>query len=176
MGGDTSSRRSPWSAVLAGVISITFACDEPREPAAEPTTGEEAERTEPAEERPSAIEMLGLTPPDPPWAEMDAFEREMYMVGKVLPIMQEVFRAHDPERYAELACETCHGEDMREVQFRMPSPRMYRIPREGTPAYQSMLDTFGPTVRFMQTEVTPKMAAIMGQPELSCASCHPTAP
>lgn len=156
---------------LAGALGCGGPAEQPAEQAEETGGGEVAER----EERPSAIEALGLTPPETPWAEMSAEEREMYMVGKVQPIMEEVFREFDPERYAEMECETCHGSDMRELEFRMPSQRMYRIPREGTPAYRSMLENFGPTVEFMADEVTPKMAAIMGQPDLDCSSCHPTA-
>jgi hypothetical protein len=159
---------------LAGAAACGGQGTEVEEPVS-PTEGGEAGAAEPAGERVSAIAALGLTPPEPPWAEMSEFDREMYMVGKVQPIMHEIFARHDPERYATFQCEACHGEDMREVEFRMPSARMYRIPREGTPAYRSMLDTFGPTVRFMEEEVTPTMAAIMGQPDLDCSSCHPTA-
>jgi hypothetical protein len=122
----------------------------------------------------SAAEALGLTPPETPWAEMSSADREMYMVGKVLPIMEEAFRGHDPDRYASFGCETCHGDDMRETHFAMPSPRLYHLPREGTPAYAQMLRHFGPTVTFMRDEVTPTMSAIMGQPNLTCGACHTT--
>ncbi len=171
---ETSMRRTLALPFLLG-LSGALACGGPSAETAEPS--EPAEGGEVAAEpteHPSAIAALGLTPPEVPWDQMSGADREMYMVGKVQPIMEEVFRTHDPERYPEIQCETCHGADMRELEFRMPSQRMYRIPREGTPAYQAMLDNFGPTVRFMKEEVTPKMAAIMGQPDLSCASCHPT--
>jgi hypothetical protein len=122
----------------------------------------------------SAREALGLTPPETPWAEMSAADREMYMVGKVLPIMEETFQAHDPERYASFDCETCHGDDMRERGFAMPSPRLYHLPRPGTPAHAQMMRQFESSVHFMRDEVTPTMAAIMGEPNLACGACHTT--
>jgi hypothetical protein len=142
-------------------------------PADEGFASWDSEASEEAAPRASAIETLGLTPPETPWADMNAHDREWYMVGKVLPIMAEVFRGHDGERFAELSCESCHGENMREVNFAMPSPRMYRIAREGTPAFAAMERNFGPMVEFMRAEVTPKMTAIMGV-EMTCGSCHPT--
>ena len=139
----------------------------------ESTQGGEAEAD--AGEHPSAIEALGISGPDVPWEEMSDFDREMYMVGKVLPIMQELFRGHDPERYAEVACETCHGEEMREVEFRMPVASMFVVPPEGTPAYESMVATFPETVRFMREDVTPAMGTMLGADGFTCAGCHPTA-
>ena len=126
------------------------------------------------EARVSAAEALGITPPEIPWAEMSSADREMYMVGKVLPIMEELFVGHDPARYGSFGCESCHGDDMRERNYAMPSPRLYHLPREGTPAYAQMMRQFGPMVHFMRDEVTETMATIMGQPDLACGACHTT--
>ena len=52
----------------------------------------------------SAIEAFGLTPPDSPWAEMSVADREFYMVGKVNPIMKELFERHDFEEYDGFDC------------------------------------------------------------------------
>ena len=122
----------------------------------------------------SAIEAFGLTPPDSPWAEMSFANREFYMIGKVNPVMKEIFERYDLEEYEEFDCVDCHGEEMRELKFKMPAPSMYVVPPEGTPGHRGMLATFPETVKFMQEKVTPAMGKLLGIEDFSCASCHPT--
>ncbi|MDH3728719.1 MAG: hypothetical protein OER77_14405 [Myxococcales bacterium] len=124
----------------------------------------------------SAIEAFGLTPPDSPWAEMSVEDREFYMVGKVNPIMTELFERHDLEEYQGFDCVNCHGEEMREIEFKMPAPSMYVVAPEGTPGHKGMLATFPETVKFMQETVTPAMGKLLGIEDFSCAGCHPSAP
>ncbi|MEM7434482.1 MAG: hypothetical protein AAF436_04955 [Myxococcota bacterium] len=123
----------------------------------------------------SAIEAFGgLTPPDAPWSEMSFADREFYMVGKVNPIMQEIFERHDAEEYAGFDCVDCHGEEMREIKFSMPAPSMYIVPPEGTPGHRGMMATFPETVKFMEETVTPAMGKLLGVDNFTCAGCHPT--
>ena len=122
----------------------------------------------------SAIEAMGMTPPDSPWEEMNVADREFYMIGKVNPIMQELFAAHDAEEFAEFDCVDCHGEEMREINFKMPAPSMYIVPPEGTPGHRGMMSTFPQTVKFMEETVTPAMGKLLGIENLTCASCHPS--
>lgn len=124
----------------------------------------------------SAIEAFGLTPPDSPWAEMSVADREFYMIGKVNPVMGEIFERYDPEEYEGFDCVDCHGEEMREIEFKMPAPSMYVVPPEGTPGHRGMLVTFPETVQFMQETVTPAMGKLLGIEDFTCASCHPTSP
>jgi hypothetical protein len=125
--------------------------------------------------RASAAEVLGLDPPETPWADMDAQARNDYMIGKVLPIMDEAFRTHDATEYPELGCETCHGQDCEEREYAMPNPRASIVPEPGTRPWTGMEATFPDMVAFMQSEVVPKMTSIMGY-DITCASCHPSAP
>ena len=118
---------------------------------------------------------MGLTPPEVPWRDMDEAAKEFYMIGKVNPIMQELFARHDAEAFAGFSCEHCHGQEMRELKFKMPAPSMYVVPKEGTRAYRGMEQTFPEMVAFMRDTVTPAMSTLLGQPELSCATCHPSA-
>lgn len=122
----------------------------------------------------SAMEAMGLTPPDSPWEEMSVADKEFYMVGKVNPIMQELFAAHDPEEYSEFDCVDCHGEEMREINFKMPAPSMYIVPPEGTPGHRGMLATFPETVKYMQETITPAMGKLLGIENYACAGCHPS--
>ena len=122
----------------------------------------------------SAIDAMGLTPPDSPWEAMTVADREFYMIGKVNPIMQELFAAHDAEEYGDFDCVDCHGEEMREIEFRMPAPSMYIVPPEGTPGHRGMLSTFPEEVKFMQEVVTPGMGKLLGIENYTCAGCHPS--
>ena len=124
----------------------------------------------------SAIEAMGITPPDSPWAEMSVEDREFYMIGKVNPIMKELFAGYDAEEFGDFDCVDCHGEEMREINFQMPAPSMYIVPPEGTPGHRGMLSTFPDEVKFMQEVVTPSMGKLLGIENFSCAGCHPSAP
>ena len=122
----------------------------------------------------SAIEAMGVTPPDSPWEEMSVADKEFYMIGKVNPIMKEMFAAHDAEEFAGFDCVDCHGEEMREIDFKMPAPSMYIVPPEGTPGHRGMMSTFPETVKFMEETVTPAMGKLLGVEDFTCAGCHPT--
>jgi len=122
----------------------------------------------------SAIQAMGLTPPDAPWEEMSVADKEFYMIGKVNPIMQELFGGHDAEEFGDFDCVDCHGEEMREINFKMPAPSMYIVPPEGTPGHRGMISTFPETVKFMQETVTPAMGKLLGIESFSCAGCHPS--
>jgi hypothetical protein len=122
----------------------------------------------------SAIEAMGITPPDSPWEEMSVADKEFYMIGKVNPIMKELFAGHDAEEFADFDCVDCHGEEMREIDFKMPAPSMYIVPPEGTPGHRGMLSTFPEEVKFMAEVVTPSMGKLLGVENYTCAGCHPS--
>jgi len=122
----------------------------------------------------SAIEAMGITPPDSAWEEMIVADKEFYMIGKVNPIMKELFTGYDAEEFGDFDCVTCHGEEMREINFKMPAPSMYIVPPEGTPGHRGMLSTFPEEVKFMQEVVTPSMAKLLGIESFTCAGCHPS--
>ncbi len=122
----------------------------------------------------SAIEAMGITPPDSPWKEMSVEDKEFYMIGKVNPIMKELFAGHDADEFGDFDCVNCHGEEMREIDFKMPAPSMYIVPPEGTPGHRGMLSTFPEEVKFMQEVVTPSMGKLLGIENFTCAGCHPS--
>jgi hypothetical protein len=120
----------------------------------------------------SAIETLGITGPDTPWADMSEEDREFYMIGKVLPIMHELFARHDAQEYEGFSCESCHGANMREVHFETPVATIFRLPEPGSQAWSVMEATQGDAVRFMRDEVTPTMGTLLGVDDYSCFHCH----
>jgi hypothetical protein len=103
---------------------------------------------------------------------MSAEDREFYMIGKVLPIMHELFARHDAQRYGGFSCESCHGENMRDVNYEMPVSTIFRLPEPGSSGWRAMEATQADAVRFMQEEVTPTMGTLLGQDDYTCFHCH----
>ncbi len=128
-----------------------------------------------------ALKELGLTPPDKPWADMSYDEREWYMIGKVHPIMRQVFQTLDHDKYEgiKFECEPCHGPDPKARKYKMPSDHLSPIPAFDSKEYADMRGSR--IVKFMETRVTPVMSKIMGmemydpktKEGYSCYSCHP---
>lgn len=127
----------------------------------------------------SARELIGVSPPPEPWADMTREEREYYMVAAVLPIAAEDFRTYDASRYANITCATCHGDDGQERGYEMPSNYLPRLPAPGSPEWTAMTER--PAYRFMAEVVTPTVATQLGMPAydpatgtgFGCFSCHP---
>ena len=61
----------------------------------------------------SAHELIGVHAPPVAWHDMSREDREMYMVGTVLPISAESFRQYSADRFAQFECANCHGDDAR---------------------------------------------------------------
>ena len=99
------------------------------------------------------------------------------MVGKVLPIMKELFARQDGERWDPSAfeCATCHGAQGPDNGYTMPSTSLYRLPAPDTPAWQNMERVFPEVVRFMRETVTPTMGTLLGVDDYTCGHCHPSA-
>jgi hypothetical protein len=124
----------------------------------------------------SARELIGINGPEQPWSEMAHDDREMDMVARFHPIFRELFQEHDAEEYAEFGCESCHGSDMREREFEMPSPHLPPVPMAGTDGYREMAAQHQEVVQFMEETVTPTMQTMLGMgATFTCNGCHPVA-
>lgn len=148
-------------------------------PAAAPD-GDEGAGTAGGEEEPvrhtraSARELLGINPPEQPWSEMSHADREMDMIGRFNPIFTEIFQEHSSVQYAAFSCESCHGSNMRERNFEMPSTELRPVPLPGTPAYEQMAREHPEDTRFMEEVVTPTMQTMLGMgATFTCNGCHP---
>lgn len=134
------------------------------------TSGDETQSSH----RQSARELLGINPPAVPWSEMSHGDREMDMIGRFHPIYREIFQEHDAERYAEFGCETCHGSDMREREFEMPSSDLPPIPLAGSSQYEMASSAMPEIYEFMEHEVTEPMGTMLGVGgTFTCNGCHP---
>jgi hypothetical protein len=156
---------------LAMALVLLPACDKADQPTNPPTTdsggtpsGDEGgDDTEPGA-------------PGVPWKDKTFDQRQEYMGITVLPAMKDLFKAYDENEFKQFKCQTCHGDDMNEVKFKMPTDSIYPLdpkdPIKGAMEYDEKM------TKFMQDKVVPDMAKLLDmQPgtEFGCMSCHPAA-
>ncbi len=122
----------------------------------------------------SAVELIGINPPETPWSDMSHEEREFDMIGRFHPIYRELFQQHDAERWAEFGCENCHGPNGSETNFAMPSDHLPPVPAPGSESYNRARGVLTDMYTFMEEQVTANMTTMLGQ-EVTCQSCHPSA-
>lgn len=109
------------------------------------------------------------------YADMNMMQRAKFMKTVVMPTMKPLFVAHDPVRFANFDCTTCHGANAVAHNFNMPSgelPLDFSKVRGDTKKMalsQFMQKTVVPTmVKLLQeTEFDPKTMTGFG-----CSGCH----
>jgi len=117
--------------------------------------------------------------PDIPWEQKNRDQRMEWMGLEVLPAMEAAFQEFDAEGFAGFECQTCHGDNMQEVDFEMPN-NLYSLPREN--AFQSAQEYDPAIAKFMAEVVVPKMAELLGTEPYNadsgkgfgCFGCHPS--
>src|SRR5262245_27841161 len=121
--------------------------------------------------------------PEVTWPDMVKDQRIEYMRTVLLPRMKEAFTNFSPDRFSKMNCVTCHGDSAADGSFKMPNPKLPKLPT--TPDGFKQLAQEKPAVfEFMKNEVKPKMAAMLGVPEwnpetksgFGCMECHTAAP
>ncbi len=135
------------------------------------------EATEPGDEHGggSARELIGVSAPATPFAQMSRTEQEYYMVGFVQPIHAEMFREYSATRYADFSCATCHGDDAQEHNYEMPSRYLPPLAAEGTPAWTAASQRNVAGWAFMTDHVLPTIRTQLADPAATCFTCHPHA-
>lgn len=104
---------------------------------------------------------------DVAWADMDRQQRMEFMGLQVLPAMKELFQEFDSGDYGDFRCQSCHGDDMESVDFKMPNA-LYELPKDDPIA---AANEYNPEITaFMKDKVVPKMQELIGVD--SCFSCH----
>lgn len=122
-----------------------------------------------------------LDGPPKPWPEMSHDDRLDYMATVVYPLMEEKFLAFDAERFADFGCETCHGDDASDRDYKMPSNDLMALHPTGSEEQIEVVRTMRPMAVFMFNDVVPTMRTLLGAPEFdvatgtgfSCYTCHP---
>jgi len=113
------------------------------------------------------------------WKQKSREQRMDWMAVAVFPKMRRLFQEQDPEKYADFACQTCHGEQMERVDFRMPND-LFVLEKSDTIAKAKEYDE--KTTDFMLGAVVPEMAKLLDMDAYTlespsgfgCAGCHPT--
>ena len=115
------------------------------------------------------------------WAHMSTADKKKYMKTNVLPEMKKAFQAYDAKAYKKFSCATCHGEGATDGKFKMPNPKLPKLPAPTDRAGFMALQQKKPdAVKFMGTVVKPKVAELLGLPEwtpqtptgFGCYQCH----
>ncbi len=110
------------------------------------------------------------------WEKMDHAARLSYMKQVVMPAMKAEFIKFNSEEFELMNCKTCHGEGAENHTFKMPNPKIWKLPRskEGW----AKADTS--YLRFMKETVKPRMASLLGMKPFDmktmtgfgCGNCH----
>jgi hypothetical protein len=145
------------------------ACDKPAEPTNPPTTDSGA--------APAGDDGGGDTEPGAPgvpWADKTFQQRQEYMGITVMPAMKELFKGYDENEFKQFKCQTCHGDDMNDVKFKMPTDSIYPLPAADPIKAATEYDE--EMTKFMVEKVVPDMAKLLDTepgPEFGCMTCHP---
>lgn len=115
--------------------------------------------------------------PAVPWHDKTRAQKMEYMGLVVYPRMKEAFVAFDAEGFKDFKCQTCHGEDMEAVDFKMPNA-LYAL--SATDPMGSARDYDEKVAAFMTETVVPAMTELLGEepyrPEthqgFGCFECH----
>ncbi len=165
--------------IAMALAAMTSACGAPKSNTAASESAPVSTWEPPPLPTDGAIGVLGVTgPDDKPWAAMNEEEKKWYMIGKVHPIMRQVFQTYDHSRYEGLKfeCTPCHES---EENYRMPNAKLSVIPPVGSEDWKAMENAR--VFKFMKQRVTPVMAKLLGHdPDdaslgdaVSCHACHP---
>jgi hypothetical protein len=101
------------------------------------------------------------------------------MKGGFMDAERAIFATWEPARYRDLSCRTCHGSGVDDGSYRMPNPELPTLSR-GADGFKELAAKEPEVLRFMQKELVPATAHLLGVPEFdfashtgfSCWQCH----
>jgi hypothetical protein len=116
---------------------------------------------------------------DERWDAMSKERKLAYMKETVMPRMKAIFVAYDPHCYAEMRCETCHGEGAEARGYAMPSADQLLEPTPWNTTSARAESAPSEFDAFMAKDVAPEMARLLGRPFVpsarsgeGCFACH----
>jgi hypothetical protein len=157
------------SFAIAGSLYFLTACGGSQPP---------VESAPPSGETPTAAPEAPAPPPNKPFHDLTQQEKLAVMKDVVVPTMKPLFQAHDPEKFKDFGCVTCHGPNAKNGKFDMPNPELPKLNyadnlkehQEKTPAM----------LTFMAEKVKPEMTRLLNEPPFDpatgkgfgCGECH----
>lgn len=169
--------------LLSSVVAVGIsACDKGAQPAA-PADATPATPATPDTEAvaPAAGGEDEVEPgaPGVKWADKTFEQRKEYMGIVFLKDMKKSFKAHDEAAFSGFKCQTCHGDDMKETNFAMPTDSL--LPLDANDPVGKAMEFDEDITKFMVEQVTPESARLLDMepynPEtgegFGCFGCHP---
>ena len=110
---------------------------------------------------------------------MDHEAREDYMRNVVMPKMRKVFADFNAEKFPKINCKTCHGEGVTNETFKMPNPKLPKLPSAES-GWTELNAKKPEMMKFMMEVVKPEMAKLLNIPQrdkdhpkgFGCTNCH----
>jgi len=133
--------------------------------------------------KPSAASTSAAPPAGSPaastWKDMNAEQRKDYMKTVVYPKMKDEFVAFDAKRFGDMNCVTCHGDSAKDGTFKMPNPKLPKLPADEA-GFKALMEKKPEITKFMGSKVVPHMASLLGEQPFNmqthegfgCFECH----
>jgi hypothetical protein len=120
---------------------------------------------------------IDLGAPGISWAAKNTEQRFGFMAAQVHPTMAKLFREYK-EDYADFTCSNCHSGAMEQIDYKMPNPTLYALPKNRP--FDDAIDFDANIAVFMMTKVTPTLQELFNKGEgprtkVTCFNCHPSA-
>lgn len=152
------------------------ACDKGAQPAAPVDATPDASGTVAA----SGADDIEPGAPGVKWADKAFQQRQEFMGITFLKAQKKTFKSYDEAQFSGFKCQTCHGDDMKDTNFAMPSDSLF--PLNGKDPVGAAMEYDKEITTFMLEQVLPESAKLLDMepynPEtgkgFSCFACHPT--
>jgi hypothetical protein len=127
---------------------------------------------------PKAVGPVGPDGRQLTWGEMTLDQRKAHMRTEIVPRAGAVFRGWRPDRYKEIDCTLCHGQNAEKGIFRMPTDHLPRL--SGAVLLGPEFEKHPDTTRLKLEQLVPTMSDALGVKSFSvvtrrgvgCYSCH----